>query len=366
MMQLDALTVPQSLQSRRWSKGMLKKRIAVIGILTFMGILTGCGSQNENVAEGMKLISELNYQEALAEFEEAAGQGENERLIARGKGIAYMGMLDYEQAIACFKEALAGSNGFIQDVDFDLNYYLASAYTKNGQYEEARQVYDAILALRQEKDAYFLRGNALLELDDFESAKQDFEKVISLDGKNYDRLIQIYQVLEHFGYGELGQEYLQNALDAGGAKMKAYDKGRIYYYMGEYQKAYMALEEARTEGKAESYLYLGKAYEATGDYNYASTVYKDYLSKDTGNAEMYNQLGLCELTKKDYQKALQAFQAGMQIENNDIMQTLSFNEIVAYEYLGEYKKAAVLLDSYLKMYPDDEKAKREQQFLLTR
>jgi len=56
----------------------------------------------------------------------------------------------------------------------------------------------------------------------------------------------------------------------------------------------------------------------------------------------------------------------MQIEDNGIMQILAFNEIVTYEYMGEYKKAAVLLDSYLKMYPDDENAKREQQFLLTR
>ena len=126
------------------------------------------------------------------------------------------------------------------------------------------------------------------------------------------------------------------------------------------------MEEAREDGNAESYLYLGKSYEATGDYNYASSVYSSYLSRDSQNAQVYNQLGLCEMAKKDYQKALEAFQAGKQIENNEMLQTLSFNEIVAYEYMGEYKKAAVLLDSYLKSYPDDEEAKREQQFLLTR
>jgi len=344
----------------------VRKGVALAGALMIIGVLTGCGTENENVSEGMNLIGELKYQEALTEFAEASEVGENERLIARGRGIAYMGMLDYEQAITCFKESLAGSNGFVQDIDFDINFYLASAYTKYGKYEEAKQVYDAILALREEKDAYFLRGNVLLELSDYEAAKADFDKVIAMDSKNYDRLIEIYRVLEHFGYRELGQQYLQTALDAGGSKMKAYDMGRIYYYMGEYQKAYIALEEARTEGNAESYLYLGKAYEATGDYNYASTVYKDYLSKHTDNAEVYNQLGLCEMAKKDYQKALQAFQTAMQIEDNGIMQILAFNEIVTYEYMGEYKKAAVLLDSYLKMYPDDENAKREQQFLLTR
>lgn len=345
----------------------MKKGVYIVGCLALMGLLTGCGSDNENVTEGMKLIGELNYQGALAEFDEAEQLSENARLIARGRGIAYMGMMDYEQAITYLKASLAGSDGWIEPIDYDLNFYLATAYTKSGQYQEAKAVYDAILALRpQEEDAYFLRGNILLKLADYEAAKQDFDKVIAMDGKNYDRLIEIYQVLDSFGYKEVGQAYLQNALDAGENKMKAYDKGRIYYYMGEYQKAYIALEEARADGNAESYLYLGKAYEATGDYNYASSVYNDYLSKDSKNAEVYNQLGLCEMAKKDYQKALAAFQAGLQVEDNGMLQSLSFNEIVAYEYLGEYKKAAVLLDSYLKLYPDDEKAKREQQFLLTR
>jgi TolA-binding protein len=48
------------------------------------------------------------------------------------------------------------------------------------------------------------------------------------------------------------------------------------------------------------------------------------------------------------------------------MQTLSFNEIVAYEYLQDYQKAAVLLKAYLQNYPDDQAAIREQQFLSTR
>lgn len=345
----------------------MKKGLYFAGALMLMGILTGCGSSNENVDEGMKLIGALDYQGALAEFDEAEELSENARLIARGRGIAYMGLTDYEQAVTYFRESLAGSNGLIEPIDFDLNYYLAAAYTKNGQYQEAKEVYDAILALRpEEEDAYFLRGSVVLQLADYESAKADFDKVVEMDKKNYDRLIEIYQVLEKFGYREVGQTYLQAALEADESQMKAYDKGRIYYYMGEYQKAYIALEEAREDGNAESHLYLGKAYEATGDYNYASSVYSSYLSKDSKNAAVYNQLGLCEMAKKDYRKALEAFQAGKQIEGNEIMQTLSFNEIVAYEYLGEYDKAAVLLDGYLKSYPDDENAKREQQFLLTR
>ncbi len=344
-----------------------KKWRILLGSVMAAGMLAGCGGAGAKTDSAMELLEELNYEAALAEFDVAEENGENKRLIARGRGIAYMGLTDYEQAIACFEEALQTSNGFVQDVDFDLNYYLAAAYTKNNQLLEAETAYNAILALRpQEQDAYFLRGNVRLQRGLYEPAKADFDKVVSLNPNNYDRLIAIYEALEHYGYKESGQEYLKAAMEKAGDKMDSYDSGRMYYYLGEYQQACVALEKARAKGDAESYLYLGKAYEATGDYNYAVSVYNAWLTKDTSSAEIYNQLGLCEMAMGSYKRALDAFQAGMQIEGNSLMQTLAFNEIVAYEYLGDYKRAAVLMENYLKSYPDDELAKREQEFLSTR
>ena len=199
-----------------------------------------------------------------------------------------------------------------------------------------------------------------------ENTKSDFDRVIAMDSADYDRIIQIYQALDTYGYKEVGKQYLQECMSKNGSKMNNYDMGRMYYYLGEYEQSYMILEKAKAKGDASTYLYLGKAYEATGDYNYASSVYNSWLAKDTGNAEIYNQLGLCEMQKGNYQSALKAFQAGMQIENNSVMQALSFNEIVAYENLEEYGQAAALMDRYLKNYPDDEQAKREYEFLKTR
>ncbi len=347
--------------------GKIHRKIAAAGVCCLtISMLTGCGSDTTKINEGMQLVETLDYQGALSAFDEAEGLGEDSRLLARGRGIASMGLTEYDQAVEYFTQALELSDGWIQNVDYDMNYYLAAAYTKNGQPAEAKKVYDAILGLKpEEKDAYFLRGSVELELGDYESAKVDFDRVISMDPKNYDRLIDIYEVLAEHGYREAGQEYLQNVLDTA-KQLDAYDSGRIYYYLGEYQKAYLALEEAKDKGGADSYLYLGRSYEATGDYNYASNVYNNYLSKQGSNAEIYNQLGLCEMAKKEYQKALDAFQAGKQIEGNELMQTLSFNEIVAYEYLEEYQKAAVLLKTYLQNYPDDQTAIREQVFLSTR
>ena len=323
--------------------GKIHRKIVAAGVCCLMtGMLTGCGSDTTKITDGMQLVETLDYQGALNAFDEAEAQKEDSRLIARGRGIASMGLTEYDQAVEYFTQALELSDGWVQNVDYDMNYYLAAAYTKNGQPAEAKKVYDAILGLKpEEKDAYFLRGSAELELGDYESAKAAH------------------------GYREVGQEYLQNVLDTA-KQLDAYDSGRIYYYLGEYQKAYLALDEARDKGGADSYLYLGRAYAATGDYNYASSVYNNYLSKQGPNAEIYNELGLCEMAKKEYQNALAAFQAGKQIEGNSLMQTLCFNEIVAYEYLEDYQQAEVLMNAYLQNYPDDQTAIREQQFLSTR
>lgn len=341
-------------------------KLILAACMMVMG-LAGCGGGRAKITEGMTSLKNLDYEGALKLFEEAQALKENERLVARGKGIAYMGLTEYDKAIDCFKESLSGSNGLIADIDFDLNYYLAAAYSKNGQYAEAQDCYNAILELRpEEKDAYFLRGNVRLELADFSGAKEDFDKTISMDPLNFDRMIEIYECLDYYGMGEEGKRYLRQALERKDKHLTAYNIGRIHYYLGEYQQSYLALEEAKDKGGAENYLYLGKAYEATGDYNYAASVYNSYLHKYGEDARVYNQLGLCEMKKQDYPKALEAFQAGKQLQDVAVLQSISFNEIVAYEYLGEYGEALKLLEQYIKNYPDDETAKREREFLSTR
>ena len=278
-------------------------------LLLCVTMLAGCGESAEITAGAAGKITELDYQGAFSELDRAEAAGENMRLIERSRGIAYMGLTRYEEAIQCFLKSLSGSNGFVQDIDIDTNFYLAAAYTKSGRFEEAEAVYDAILALRSnETDAYFLRGNVRMNRGEVSKAQEDFDTVIAMEPKNYDRLIEIHEVLAHFGYKEAGQEYLQKALETDSKSMDNYVIGRIYYYLGEYERACLALEEAREKGGVMSYLYLGRAYEATGDFNYAASVYNSFLSKYEGNAEVYNQLGLCEMIKGEYRKALEALQ----------------------------------------------------------
>ena len=111
---------------------MTKKHGRVVILLACAAIgcmLSGCGSK-ENITQAMTKISELNYQEALELFDTAEAEGENEKLIARGRGIAYMGMTRYEEAEEWFLKALDCSDGIVEDMDYDINLYLAGVYTK--------------------------------------------------------------------------------------------------------------------------------------------------------------------------------------------------------------------------------------------
>lgn len=347
------------------SYSKVKACLTAVGMMFF---LSGCGNGGqENIDAGMDAVAAMEYEQALTCFETALANGEDSRLLYRGQGIAYMGLTQYGDAAQSFEKALENSNILVDAMDYDINYYLATAYYKNGELDKAIQVYDAILALKDtEKTAYFLRGTIKLEQGNYEAAIADFDRTIALGKKDYGQLISIYEVLEQNGYKQIGQEYLQAAIEADEKSMTDYERGRISYYLEDYASASTYLERARSNDDEKTILYLGKTYEALGDYNYAASVYSSFLVEHTDSEQIYNQLGTCRMQMGNYEEALTAFQAGMSVEDNSILQTLQFNEIVAYEYMGEYKKAAVLMESYLKTYPGDEIAQRENIFLQSR
>lgn len=343
------------------------RRLLVLGMCTVL--LTGCGKvSRQHIDEGMQAIAEQNYEQALTCLDEAESAGEDVRLLYRGRGLAYMGLTRYSEAVEAFETALQSSNGSVQDMDYDMNYYLATAYYKQGDVIQAVQIYDTILSLSpKEKDALYLRGSILLRQDttNYEKAREDFDRAIELAPEDFDQLLNIYQVLKECGYQEVGKEYLEKAMANDAKEMSDYNKGRICFYLENYEDARDYLERARDTAGGGAVLYLGRTWEILGDYNYASSVYESYVS-NTPDAEIYNQLGMCRLKMNDPQAALEAFQAGQTVEDCPILQTLQYNEIVAYEQLEDFKKAASLMQNYLKTYPDDEQAQRENIFLKTR
>ena len=266
-----------------------------------------------------------------------------------------------------FEKALEQSSPRPDAMGYDINYYLATAYYRNGQVDKAIHVYQAITDLKPgEKTAWYLKGTMELEQGSTDAAKADFDKAVEAAPNDYDIRIDIFCSCSKYGQDDLGKSYLENVLDGDRKRISDFDLGRISYYLGDYEQARTSLEKAQENGGAEAASLLGQTYEALGDYNYAASVYNTYLQNKTPDASLYNQLGLCKLKGGDYEAALAAFQAGLEVEGNTATQSLMFNELVAYEYLGQYDKAKLAMDQYLALYPDDEKAQREAVFLQTR
>ena len=170
----------------------------------------------------------------------------------------------------------------------------------------------------REKTAWYLKGTLELEKGDLEAAKADFDNAVKADEEDYDLRIDIFCSAGKYGADELGASYLQAVLDDESKKLSDFDRGRISFYLGDYEQARASLEKAQEAGGAEAASLLGQTYEALGDYNYAASVYSTYLETKEPDASIYNQLGLCKLKGGDYEAALAAFQAGMNVEGNTV------------------------------------------------
>lgn len=345
----------------------MKKHLRYICVLVLtMIFLTGC---QENKEEPLKAvytsIEGMSYEDALTQLDALEANRSNRQEIARLKGICYMGLGQYESAVEELESALAYNEGFLHDVDYDINQYLAVAYFNLGRYEEAEHVYSAMADLKPKNaEVHFSHGIVLLELGKYEESKAAFDKAVELEPTNYDRIIDIYKAFYQYGYPGLGMEYVEAAMNSQNS-MNDYDKGRMLYHIGKYNEAVLALEKINRESYEDAALYLGMSYEAMGDYNYAASVYNSGIENST-NPALYNQLGLCQMKRGAYEEALKAFQMGLQCEDTSMKQSLRFNEAVAYEYVADFETARELLEAYLKDYPNDTEAQRELQFLKTR
>lgn len=350
---------------------MGKIKIIFLGTLALLMVTaSGCGhKEGENIKAGFAAIEQSDYQGAMQCFEQAVVSGEDLELSYRGMGITYLGMADYENAVSSFEKALDNGGIFAGSLERDINFYMATALYKSNQLEEAEKLLDAIIESdKKNADAYYLRGSISIVSGDYEGGIYNFEKAMGYASDTHALKIDVYEVLAANGYEEKGREYLTQMLDEE-KNLSDYEQGVVYFYLEDYDNARNHLEVAKQSAKKESgkiiYM-LGRTYEQLGDSNYAGIMYSEYLEDNPGDALLYNQLGLCKLTAGDADAAIHAFETALGLEDSSMTQTLRYNQIVAYEAAGDFKKAKSLMNAYLTAYPDDEAAQREAVFLSTR
>lgn len=139
---------------------------------------------------------------------------------------------------------------------------------------------------------------------------------------------------------------------------------------GDYAEAKEKFQKAVDQGKdlGEAYRGLGLCYWEQEEYEKAAEAFGNALDNGSEKtATLYNLLGLCELYMERPEKAVYYFENGRDFSDasEELLKEMMFNEIAAYEQLEDFATARTKLETYVGLYPDDERAVKELEFLNT-
>lgn len=331
-------------------------------------LLYGCGDSKKNAYydDAIKSMEDGNYEEAVSLLQDSIEAENRLPESYRAQGISYMKLGDYASAVASLSRSINSMEGSNQKFKKDVMYYLAEAREAYGQIDEAIEVYTDILKIDNDVQSFFLRGKLYLEKEDYDSAAKDFSKALE-KSRDYDLYINIFKEYEGHSMSIEGSEYLEQALEIKPQQASDYyQRGRIYYYMKDYDNAKEELTKAIKEGDRDAVLLLGKVYIVMEDTGSARAMYQECLMNQEEQAKAYDGLALCDIYDKNYDSALANIEKGLECQGEEEKQSLLFNEIIAYEYKLDFETAKQKMSVYLELYPEDQTAIRENEFLQSR
>ncbi|MBO5484401.1 MAG: tetratricopeptide repeat protein [Lachnospiraceae bacterium] len=371
-------------------------------------VLSGCGDGKKSYEKGIRLAQEGNYTEAAQYLEAAIKENKEKAEYYIGYGMILNGMGEYQQAIEQFELAYQDTDNRIANANnkqlfygealayFNLNQYDKSqeyckkalefkepgsmdadilcsqgaVYEVLGEQEKAKEMYQQAIKKDKENWSAYLKKASLEEkLKEWEEAKKDYQLVIKASGQEkYEAYFRLYELCQSQGEEDTSEQILKEI-----TQTKSKDPfvlcqiGRAYQYQGDEEKATEYFQKSLENGYAESEYYLGMNAMSKKDYDGAESYFKAYLkSKGQFRALAYNQLAGCSIEKGDYAKASEYLDAGLQISDSADRALLWQNQILVYERERFFQKAKKSAKEYLSVYPQDEKMKKELEFIKTR
>ena len=345
-----------------------KKIIWMLAAGLGMTLLTGCGGEQKKTYEQANTdLEQDNYDYALNEYQACISAGYKLSQSYRGSGIVKLRTGDYQGAIDDLTSALNDEKTGKSDQK-DILEYRAAAELKAELYDQAMADCQTLAEdYSLNANDYYLTGCVALAMDSYDEASSNFSEAYGSDS-TYEMAIQIYEAYLTQDMEADGTRYLEAALKTEAKTADDYcERGKVYYYMQDYDNARTELTTASEKGSTEAALILGMVYMAQGDTANARSFYQQYIDADGEDpAKGYNGLALCDIADGDYDSALQNISQGLGDATSDEMRDLLFNEIVVYEKKLDFSTALSKAQEYVQTFKDDEAAAKELTFLQSR
>ncbi|MEM6348080.1 MAG: tetratricopeptide repeat protein [Bacteroidota bacterium] len=223
----------------------------------------------------------------------------------------------YQEAIAEYRR-IETPDGPLQTL---LMSQMAQAYRLDGNYDEARKLYDELVILHPEENRYlYERANLLTKLGVYDSALYDYGMVLDAEPDNVNALIS---------------------------------RGVLYREQGDYQSALRDFNQVLKANPDFSPVYCSRAevYEALkqyspalADYNQALRVSPDYVGALYGRARLKHKIGRKKEALADISRALTLepdYTDALLFQGDILLDDREYNDaLVAYtQVLTNYKSA---------------------------
>ncbi len=329
-------------KENRFSCKFARRAPALAIAFTAMAMVCMAGCQDEKVLENQQAFRQL--------------------------GINKLNEGSYQEAVDAFQKALDQSQAKVGDMEIDICYYKATAQYKSGDTKGALTTCKALVDYdKKNAKAYYLRGCIYMQEGDKEHAMEDFRQSFQISGGSYGLYVAAFDNLKNAGWDAEAEEVLEMALKLKPDKPEDYrERGRIYLLQGDYGNAQKELDQAINQKDVKALLYLAQVYEAQGNSKQAESLYENYISQNNSDVSDLVALGDMQMETGNYSQALAFYEKALTVEGLPEEQRLRRNEIIACEQMLDFEAAREKMVTYLKDYPDDEKAQREYVFLQTR
>lgn len=226
----------------------------------------------------------------------------------REQGISLYNNANYVEALVKFQKALGEDQWFSDEVNVDIEMYMADSY---------------------------------MRLEDFAMANQIYVNIT----KNYEK-------------GDYDEDRI--------AFMIQLTQALADYATGDYVTPLDTLIMAVNRGYEEMALYVAICYENLCDFENMKAYYDIYSQSYGMNAYLSYKYAGYSIGKNDYSTALSYVEQGLAFNDVDYTKELKYLQVVCYEELGQYEYAFNLSTAYMTAYPDDEKGRELYSYLDTR